>query len=172
MPEVIGGFINCTVFDGSGAPPVPNAAVLFEGDRIAFVGPLAEAPAMDRSGAATNVKDLHGAWVIPGLWDAHCHLALPAVRSGSQSPSYAPMMESAADRAARAGDNIGRALRSGLTSLRVLGEMPYVDLAWKSAIQSGQRTGPRLYVAGPPSRGPAGTGRHRALPSRRGAREG
>src|SRR5260370_12410723 len=65
--------IRCgTLIDGTGRPPVPEARILVEGDRIAAVGDAAgvEAP----PGAA--VIDLSGSTVLPGLIDSHTHLML------------------------------------------------------------------------------------------------
>lgn len=47
-------------------PPAVRALVL-EGDRIAWVGPIAEAPPIEQ------VVDLGGAWVTPAFVDAHVH---------------------------------------------------------------------------------------------------
>jgi predicted amidohydrolase YtcJ len=52
----------------------PNAdAVAIRGGRIAFVGKAADAQAL--RGPQTTVRDLAGATVVPGLIDAHVHLA-------------------------------------------------------------------------------------------------
>ena len=48
---------------------VERAAVLIDGDRIAWVGPADDLP----SGWADQVEDLGGALVTPGLIDAHTH---------------------------------------------------------------------------------------------------
>lgn len=47
---------------------VPDAAILLDGERIAWVGPRAAAPAVD------DTRDAGGAWVTPGLVDCHTHL--------------------------------------------------------------------------------------------------
>ncbi len=61
---------NVTVIDGTGAPPLPNATVLIEGDRIAAVSaqPLVAPSAARRIDGA-------GKYLIPGLIDTHIHLA-------------------------------------------------------------------------------------------------
>ena len=35
---------NAVLVDGTGAPPVPDAAVVVEGDRICWAGPVSDAP--------------------------------------------------------------------------------------------------------------------------------
>lgn len=47
---------------------VENAAILIDGGRIAWVGPAADAPAVD------HTHDARGAWATPGLIDCHTHL--------------------------------------------------------------------------------------------------
>jgi imidazolonepropionase len=53
----------------TGHQVVERAAVLVDGDRIAWAGPAADLP----SGRADAVEDLDGALVTPGLIDAHTH---------------------------------------------------------------------------------------------------
>lgn len=62
-------YVGATLWDGSGAPPVPNAVVLVKGHRIERAG-SADAVRVPRG--ATEVR-LDGRWVIPGLIDAHVH---------------------------------------------------------------------------------------------------
>ena len=58
----------------TGNPAQPRAeAVLAIGERIAYVGD--EATARARAPAGTRVVDLSGRTVLPGLSDAHAHLA-------------------------------------------------------------------------------------------------
>jgi len=54
---------------------VPDAAVLIDGDRVAWVGPAASAPAGDER------LDAGGAAVIPGFVDSHAHLVFAGDRS-------------------------------------------------------------------------------------------
>ncbi|MBD1551646.1 imidazolonepropionase [Pseudomonas typographi] len=57
---------------------IEDAAILSAGTLLEWVGPLAEAPAVE--GAA--VVDLAGAWVTPGLIDCHTHSVFGGNRSG------------------------------------------------------------------------------------------
>ena len=61
------------VIDGTGRTPLEDATVLIEGNRI-----LAVEPANSTLPAAAKVVDLHGDTVMPGLINAHGHLALIA----------------------------------------------------------------------------------------------
>lgn len=56
-----------------GAPPIADGAVVLDGERIAWVGPAAQAP----GGALTDLGD---ALITPGLVNAHTHLDLTAYR--------------------------------------------------------------------------------------------
>jgi imidazolonepropionase-like amidohydrolase len=66
--------VGATLIDGSGGPALPNAAVVVRGGRIESVGSRAEFQLPSR----TREVDVSGRWIIPGLIDAHVHLA-PAV---------------------------------------------------------------------------------------------
>ncbi|MEA3061551.1 MAG: hypothetical protein QOJ94_1332 [Sphingomonadales bacterium] len=59
-----------TLIDGRGGPPLPDASVLVEGERIAAVGKgaLANVP------AGAERIDGRGKFLLPGLIDAHVHL--------------------------------------------------------------------------------------------------
>jgi len=58
-----------TLIDGTGAAPVPDAAVVITGDRIVAAGPR---PMIEVPQSAKTI-DARGKWIIPGLVDAHVH---------------------------------------------------------------------------------------------------
>jgi imidazolonepropionase len=60
---------------------IPNGLVAVRGDRLAWVGPEAEAPAELIATPASEI-DLDGGWVTPGLIDAHTHLVFGGNRAG------------------------------------------------------------------------------------------
>ncbi|MEB0028108.1 imidazolonepropionase [Pseudomonas sp. MH9.2] len=69
---------------------IEDAAIMTSGEHIEWIGPQAEQPAYDH----TNVVDLGGAWVTPGLIDCHTHTVFGGNRSGEfeqrlQGVSYA-----------------------------------------------------------------------------------
>lgn len=68
--------------DGSPLGVITGAALLVDGDRIAWVGPKHEAPAADRR------VDCGGASVVPGFVDSHAHL----VFAGDRSAEFAARM--------------------------------------------------------------------------------
>ena len=63
--------VGATLVDGTGAPPIPDAAVVVKDGRVACAGPRASCAVP----TGTDTMDLHGLWVIPGLIDAHVHFA-------------------------------------------------------------------------------------------------
>lgn len=62
--------------DGSLLGIVDGAAMVIEGDRVAWVGPKGRAPAAERR------VDCRGASVIPGFVDSHAHLVFAGDRAG------------------------------------------------------------------------------------------
>ncbi|MEV7446726.1 imidazolonepropionase [Streptomyces sp. NPDC091204] len=61
--------------DGSPLGLIENAAVVIDGDKIAWVGPAAKAPATDEA------FDAQGRAVIPGFVDSHSHLVFAGDRT-------------------------------------------------------------------------------------------
>lgn len=61
--------VGATLVDGTGAPPVENATVVVENDRIACAGTHEDCPV--KSG--WRIVSLAGRYITPGLVDAHVH---------------------------------------------------------------------------------------------------
>ena len=61
---------NFTLIDGTGRPAVAHAAMIIDDGRIQWVGPLSQL----KTGPATQVIDLHGKYVMPGIINLHVHL--------------------------------------------------------------------------------------------------
>src|SRR5688572_30264001 len=56
--------------DGTGRPPIDDARIVIEGERITAVGPATSVPVP----AGAERVDLSGRTILPGLVDAHFHL--------------------------------------------------------------------------------------------------
>jgi len=132
---------NCTVIDCLGNPLKSGMTVVIDGDRIADLKSGTWQPKAQETD--TRVFDLKGGYVLPGLWDVHEHLG-----DLYPDPNHVMLGESTVTRSIRAGRNAMDALRVGITSIRVVGEENYLDLAWKKAFNSGLMVGPRLFVCG------------------------
>lgn len=111
-------FHNMTLYTGERA--LPDACVITEDARIAYAGPLTGAPAMP--GAQTY--DLGGGVMMPGLVNAHTHLAMTLLRGVASDRTLQdwlsvlwPMEDRLNARRVRAGSVLGimEMLRCGVT---------------------------------------------------------
>ena len=131
---------NARIVDGTGAP-ARDGDVLIEGETLVHVGPLsaADAPSTDD----TQVMDLGGRTVIPGLVEAHIHLSYNNVKVIADldlncPPEYSTLVSA---------KNAELALSHGYTAARSAGSVHAVDVALKRAINEGLYPGPRLLAA-------------------------
>lgn len=127
-------FTNVNVFDGVNEELIENANVFVVGNLIAEVStePLAAANA--------KIIDGGGRTLMPGLMDAHVHLAL--VRRPSEILNQYDWMYVGA----LANEQAEEMLLRGFTTVRDIGG-PTVGL--HRAIEEGQIIGPRLFSSGP-----------------------
>ena len=123
------------LIDGTGADPIENAAIVFEGERILAAGPR---------GAVTiprgaSVIEAAGRTLLPGLIDCHVHFAgrsgYDLLRGLMTSPSLALL---------HAVPNARATLEAGVTTVRDAGLAPS---GVKHAIDQGLFPGPRMLVA-------------------------
>jgi imidazolonepropionase-like amidohydrolase len=108
-----------TVISATGAPPLEHAAVVIDGERIRYIGPLAAAP------SATRTLDGSGKFLIPGLIEMHAHVS--KTRASSLSLFVA----------------------NGITTLRDMGGDREELTRWRSEIRAKRRVGPSMLIAGP-----------------------
>lgn len=112
---------------------VADARVVFDGDRVAAMGPASNvAP-------PTDELDLRPLFCIPGLVDAHTHLTSYAHESASDGIDK---------RRAEAARNAELTLRAGFTTVRDLGGSEGVDLWLRTRVAAHALAGPRLQCAG------------------------
>jgi imidazolonepropionase-like amidohydrolase len=84
-------------------------------------GKVAEITRGARARSGTKVLDLEGRWVLPGLIDAHTHFIDPA--------------------------SAERALRSGVTTARVLGDEYFQGIGVRDLVRAGVVEGPEMLVS-------------------------
>jgi imidazolonepropionase-like amidohydrolase len=124
-----------TLIDGTGAAPVTDAAVMIDGDRITASGPRLAVSAP----ANAEILDVRGRTIIPGLIDAHDHLASHgyalATRWGLDEPASTAHL-----RTARV---LAETLAMGYTTVRDGGGL---DAGFKVAVEQGLIPGPRLVL--------------------------
>ena len=129
--------IGATLIDGTGAPPVPNAAVLINDEgRIAAAGPrttLSQPP-------QAEVIDVSGMTLLPGLIDCHDHLASHGYalsrRWGLDEPQSTTHLRTAGV--------LRQTLGTGYTTVR---DAAGLDAGFKLAMEDGLVQGPRLVLA-------------------------
>src|SRR5215831_3362010 len=123
MAETERAIIYCAgLLDGTGAPPIRDAAIRLDGVRIEAVGPVAELrPHPDERLIEHDFRDL---WVAPGLIDEHTHLGL-----AGDGRTYEEMALDPDELMILAGvQNLRRHLAAGVTTLRDNGARNRVGL--------------------------------------------
>ena len=112
-------FVDVTVIDPRSGAVAAHTTVLVEGDRITAVQPAA-AP-LPRGARRIDGR---GKFLIPGLWDAHVHLA----KTGALS---LPLF-----------------VANGVTGVRDMGGDLDLLKAWRADIRAGRTVGPRIRLSG------------------------
>lgn len=108
---------HANVLDGLDSVPKRGQTIVVTGRTITRI---TDEPVATPAGAM--VLDVRGAWVVPGLMDAHSHVNdLAGVR---------------------------RALESGVTTIRTAGVGGYEDIAIRELVRSGQLPGPDMLATG------------------------
>lgn len=130
-----------TLVDGYGGPPLRDAVVLIEGERISEVGPEGQVEIPPEA----QVISTEGMTVLPGLWDAHVHLMIVGHSDYAHWDSvYPPIFEDVIMPAAAR-----QLLSAGVTSVRDVGGPLEASLEVREAVATGEIPGPTVYVSGP-----------------------
>lgn len=124
------------VIDGTGAPAREDQTVVLSKGKIESIGDASSASVPKDA----QVLDLTGYSVIPGLVGMHDHMFYPAGDAVFHEMAISfPRLY----------------LAAGVTTIRTTGSIePYMDLALKKQIDSGEAAGPRIHVTGPYLEGP------------------
>lgn len=128
------------LFDGTGADMIDDAAILIIDGRIAEVGPSVSVAHPD------DARGIHlpDGTALPGLIDAHVHVALP--------PTIDPLAtlgaETDDDLVVRGSVAAERMLRAGVTTAYDCGARGMTSYRIRDAIARGLTLGPRLLISG------------------------
>ena len=146
---------NADILDCTGRDVIPRGRVVVVGERIHKVGPRNRI-AIPKG---ARVLDLEGQFIMPGLIDAHAHVALvEAKMSGFESK------HPGATYAFAVGQNIHNTLMQGYTTIRDAGGC---DWSFKLAVERGLIKGPRIFVSNGVLSQTGGHGDHRERHDRR-----
>lgn len=128
---------NCTLIDGTGREPVPEAVVVISEGMVVYAGAASGWQEAEQS----ITVDLHGQYVLPGLIDAHVHLSGSGEADSNFSAPTGPM-------ALKILSNAQKNLAAGITTVRDLGGWGELEFDVRRAIQRGEFAGPRMCLAG------------------------
>jgi imidazolonepropionase-like amidohydrolase len=122
-------YVGATLWDGTGAAPVPEATLVVREGRVVAAGRIAPP-------AGARVENLAGRWIIPGLVDAHAHV------TGRWAPP------SVTDAGERVKADLRIYARYGITTAVSLGGEPEAAFALRAENGSPALDRSRLFVAG------------------------
>ena len=134
------------LIDGTGQAPRKDPYILVEDGRIREIGtgspPVAWTQGSDVGAQAEQVS-MPGATIIPGMIDAHLHLALALSR-----PDWPQIDAEPGRMALLAAQGAQETLRAGVTTIADCGARYGVTIQLRDAIASGQILGSRLWACG------------------------
>ena len=116
-----------------------DGEVMIDGPRIVHAGARGSAPEVP----GTEVVDLPGCTLLPGLIDSHVHLGFdravdPVTRRSGEGDARLLL---------RMAENCRKLLSAGVTTERDLGGRDFLEIALRDAIEAGLAVGPHLVVA-------------------------
>jgi imidazolonepropionase-like amidohydrolase len=131
------------VFDGQSDRVLEHAYILVNGNTIAAIGPQSE---LDGSaGKFAQEIDLGpGVTLMPGLINMHTHMSF----SGSATVFDDHQTESVERKLIRSVENLKRALRTGVTTVRDCGTLNSIAFAMREAVENGIVQAPRIIASG------------------------
>ena len=119
---------------------ISNAVVVIEDDTIVAAG---EARKVTFS-KGSKIIELGDYTLLPGLMDMHVHLTSDATKHG-----YKRLADSLPRVTLTGVKHAEATLMAGFTTVRNVGAPGFADVALRDAINDGDITGPRMFVAGP-----------------------
>ena len=125
---------NFHLIDCVSSEAVPDASLKIVNGRISDIASHGN----DIEAKGSQIIDLQGHWLLPGLWDVHVHLMFPDL-----APPTIP------ERVIKYGLNATEGItEGGVTSIRTAGTEDWIDVAWRESFNAGNAIGPRIFAAG------------------------
>ena len=146
-------FEHATLLDCTGRDPQSDARVVVEEGRIRRIG-ASSGPAGRKD---ARVIDCQGRTLMPGLLDAHVHMAMIDLDTEAEVALPPAVL------ALRIANVIEATLDAGFTTVRDAGGL---DAGYKEAVRQGLIRGPRIFTSGAFISQTGGHGDHRARTSR------
>ena len=131
---------NVSLIDGLGGQPRADWAVVVEGERIAWMGPSAQAPVFSEG----LVVDGRGHSLLPGMINCHVHLC----NDGAADLFAQVLNDSVPIATIRSVINARLTLEAGITTVRDCGAASQIAIEIAKAVDQGLIDGPRVRAAG------------------------
>src|SRR5215470_4093815 len=132
--------VGCTVIDGNGGTPLPDAVVVVRGSRISAVGPRASVRIPD----GATVIDAKGRYVLPGFIDTNVHLSL----YGGVRDRYETLVRYHSRQNEIVLEAAQLQLKHGITTVRDSYGMLVPLVEMREKIARGESVGARILAAG------------------------
>jgi imidazolonepropionase-like amidohydrolase len=131
------------IFDGQSDPVLEHAYVLVNGDTIEAIGPQSE---LDGSAGnfAQEIDLGSNVTLMPGLINMHTHMSF----SGSATVFADHQTESLETKLIRSVENLKKALRTGVTTVRDCGTLNGIAFPMREAVENGIFQAPRIIASG------------------------
>ena len=137
--SVVRAIVGANVVDIDGGEPIRDAVVVIVDERISAIGPASST----RVPTGAEVIHADGMWLVPGLMNMHVHYGLKL--PGKMQAELAN--EKDTELAFRVADNARKDLLSGVTAVRLPGDLHASAIALDKAVKKGQAIGPRVFSA-------------------------
>ena len=133
------------LISGLSVPPLHNATIVVQGERIVAVGPAAEIAIPE----GARVIDTSGQTIMPGLIDAHAHLFM--VGYGSEAHWFEWLEGEGSHYSIEQVMQLSgyQMLMSGVTGAIDLGGTTAESVSYRDRVNAGEIDGPRVLVSGP-----------------------
>lgn len=128
----------------SGVRVVDARGVRYEHTDLVIAGQRIDVIGDEATSADARRIDFTGMTVVPGLMNAHAHVAL----DGGPDPVRTLSLETRTQQAIRGAGRLAIALRTGVTTIRDLGGPDGVNVELAAMIAGGELPGPRMLAAG------------------------